>query len=146
MAKHVFNVTAFRTLFPEFSSLDQYPDARLSQYWDWATLRISPYDNWLLCGDRLQYVLNLMTAHLARLSQETATGNDPGGGMVQSATEGSVSVSMAIFQLRNAWQYWLMKTPYGQDLLALFEMLTASGFYFGGKPEGSAIRDVGGVF
>lgn len=146
MAKHVFDVTAFRTLFPEFSSLDQYPDALLSQYWNRATYRLWPYDNWLICGSHLQDALNLMTAHLARLGKDIATGDDPAGGMVQSATEGSVSVAMAIFQLKNAWQYWLMKTPYGQDLLALLEMLTASGFYFGGKPEGSAIRDVGGTF
>lgn len=146
MAEHVFDVTAFRQLFPEFADPDKYPDDTLSRYWNWATLRICPYDNWFLCGDRLQYVLNLMTAHLARLGQQSASGDDPGGGMVQSASEGSVSVAMAVFQLRNAWQYWLMKTPYGQELLALFEMLTAGGFYFGGKPEGSAIRDVGGIF
>ena len=146
MAKHVFDVIAFRTLFPEFSSPDQYPDIRLSAYWTGATMRIWPYDNDLLCGDQLQYVLNLMTAHLTRLGTDIANGEDPGGGMVQSATEGSVSINMAIFQLKNAWQFWLMKTPYGQELLALFEMLTVAGFYFGGKPEGSAIRDVGGVF
>ena len=145
MAEHVFDITAFRQLFPVFDDATAYPDATLFAYWDRASVIIWPYDNWLISNGKLQYALDLLTAHIAAMATQIQNGNGAGG-PVQSATEGSVSVSMLAPPVKDFWQFWLSKTPYGQELLALLEAICVGGFYFGGSPEGSAIRDVGGIF
>ena len=145
MSKHTFDVSNFRGLFPAFADTTVYPDDTLSAYWDRASVMIYPYDNWLISNGKLQYALDLLTAHIAAMATQIQNGNGAGG-PVQSATEGSVSVSMLAPPAKDFWQFWLSKTPYGQELLALLEALCAGGFYCGGSPEGSAIRDVGGLF
>lgn len=146
MTEHVFDETVFRAQFPEFSSPLKYPSTLLNAMFDVAKIRLTPYDNWLICGNRLQYALNLMTAHVTALRSAIAGGDGEGCGIVQNASEGSVSVSMAVPRIKDGFDFWMMQTPYGQELLAFLKTLTAQGFYFGGKPEGSAIRDVGGSF
>lgn len=66
--------------------------------------------------------------------------------MVNSATEGSVSVGMTPPPAKNMWQWWLATTPYGVQLMALLQSLTVGGFIVGGAPELGAFRRVGGVF
>lgn len=146
MTEHVFDETVFRAQFPELSSPLKYPSTLLNAMFDVAKIRLTPYDNWLICGNRLQYALNLMTAHVTALRSAIAGGDGEGWGIVQNASEGSVSVSMAVPRIKDGFDFWMMQTPYGQELLAFLKTLTAQGFYFGGKPEGSAIRDVGGSF
>jgi len=146
MSKHVINISEFRTLFPAFADESVYPDASLEAYWGRSEMMIYAYDNWLISNGKLQYALSLLTAHIAALSSDIAAGGDGGGGVVQSASEGSVSVSMLAPEMKDYWQFWLAKTPYGQELLALLETVTLAGFYFGGSPETAAIRDVGGKF
>lgn len=147
MSEHVFNEQSFRLQFPEFANPVSYPETLLNAMFDVAKIRLTPYDNWLISGDKLQYALNLMTAHVTSLRSAVAGDGDGGAtGILQSATEGSVSVSMAVPNVKDGFDYWMMQTPYGQELLAFLKTLTAQGFYFGGKPEGAAIRDVGGTF
>lgn len=145
MTEHVFDVADFRVLFPAFADTTSYPDDTLSAYWDRASVMICPYDNWLISNGKLQYALDLLTAHIAAMATQIQNGNGAGG-PIQSATEGSVSVSMLAPPVKDFWQFWLSKTPYGQELLSLLEAICVGGFYFGGSPEGSAIRDVGGLF
>ena len=146
MTAFVFDVTAFREDYPQFANETTFPDATLDMYWDNSTCYIDNDDNgcWALKGDCRYLALNLMTAHLAAISVMVAAGQTPG--LVQSATIDKVSVSLTPPPLKNQWQWWLSLTPYGQRLLALFQVSTVGGFYIGGLPELSAFRKVGGIF
>ena len=86
-----------------------------------------------------------MTAHLLFLNKKIDDGNNATGA-VQSATEGSVSVSFTAPPSRDGWEYWLSSTPYGVQLWALLSGLMVGGAYIGGLPERKAVRKVGGVF
>ena len=146
MSEHLFDEQSFRAMFPQFESTAEFPSVVLSAMWDVATVRITPFDSWLTKDGQLQYALNLMTAHLTALRASNASGNSGGSGIVQSATQGSVSVSKATPQIKSAGEWWYLQTPYGQELWSFFKQIAGAGFYFGGKPEGSAIRDVGGFY
>jgi hypothetical protein len=145
MAQHTFDVAAFRAMFPAFSNVVTYPDATLQLWWTMAVQYVNDYDNCLIAGDTLQLALNLMTAHLAQSSTLIANGQSTPG-VVGSAAEGTVSISMVPPPVKNMWQYWLSSTPYGQQLLALLQTIVAGGFTIGGLPETSGFRRVGGVF
>ena len=146
MTEYVFDETLFRAQFPAFQSEETYPATLLNAMFEVAKIRLTPYYNWLIAGNKLQYALNLMTAHVTALRTAIAGGEGEGWGIVQGASEGSVSVSMAVPNVKDGFDYWMMQTPYGQELLAFLKTLVVAGFYFGGKPEGAAIRDVGGFF
>ena len=60
---------------------------------------------------------------------------DAAGGIVSSAHIDSVSVTKAVPQSKNAFQYWLNQSAYGQQLLALLKLQSAVGIYFGGTKE-----------
>ncbi|MGX2974486.1 DUF4054 domain-containing protein [Ursidibacter arcticus] len=137
------NTIDFRTMFPVFDNLDN-PTIEL-----WAEVA-GEYlkSSWVLSGKRFQIALNLMTAHLLHLTvgSESDGGSAQNGGIVASASEGSVSVSFATPPTKNAWQHWLASSPYGLQLWALLKQWSAGGFYIGGLPERKAVRKVGGVF
>lgn len=136
------NTIDFRTMFPVFDNLDD-PIIEL-----WAEVAGEHLkSSWVLNGKRFQLALNLMTAHLLHLSVGTeGSGTAQNGGIVASASEGSVSVSFATPPTKNAWQHWLASSPYGLQLWALLKQWSAAGFYIGGLPEREAVRKVGGVF
>ncbi len=144
MAQHTLDIAAFRAMFPAFADVAKYPDVTLSMWWTMATSYIHDYDNCLICGDTLQLALNLMTAHLAQSFTLIGAGQVPG--VVTSATEGSVSVSMEPPPAKSAWAYWLSTTPYGLQLWALLQTLTVGGFTIGGLPESSGFRRAYGIF
>lgn len=79
----------------------------------------------------------LLTAHLSLLTFKTRSGQSGGmgAGQVASASVGEVSVSYVQIPNLDIWSYWLTQTPYGLELLALYEQLTAIGFYKGGSFE-----------
>jgi hypothetical protein len=128
------DITTFRQLFPAFSNATTYPDATITMQYDTAGLYVT-------FSDRAVY---LMTAHLMALSDIIAAGNTPG--LVTSAAEGAVSISMTPPPVNTQFKWWLSLTPYGQQLLALLEVQSAGGSYIGGSAERSAFRKVGGVF
>lgn len=144
MAQHTFDVAVFRLSFPEFANATTYPDAQLQMYWDNGTNYIYSYDNSLIDGANLQLALNLMTAHLAKTFAMIAAGQTPA--VMNSATEGSVSISMTPPPAKNMWQWWLATTPYGVQLMALLQSLVVGGLYIGGGGELGAFRRVGGNF
>lgn len=143
-----FDVAAFRAAFPEFSSATVYPTDTLSMYWDSATIYINPNTGNTVIGGlndaSKTRCLNLMTAHLTKLSTLIAAGQAPG--FVQSSTIDKISVTITPPPNKNQWQWWLNTTPYGSQLLALLQAKSVGGFYFGGSPELSAFRKVNGVF
>ena len=144
MAQHTLDIAAFRAMFPAFADTTKFPDASIIGWWTMGNQYIYSYDNCLITGDTLQLALNLMTAHLAQSFAMIGKGTNPG--IVTAATEGSVNVSMMPPPVKNGWQYWLATTPYGIQLWALLQSLTAGGFTIGGLPETSGFRRVYGVF
>jgi hypothetical protein len=146
VSTYTFDVTAFRLAFPAFADVTAFPTATLQMNWDTAGCYIENTDSgcFALEGACRVRALNLMTAHLTALSVLVAAGNTPG--LVQSATVDKVTVSLTPPPLPNQWQWWLSLTPYGQQLLALLQVSSAGGFYYGGLPEGLAIRKFGGIF
>lgn len=148
MAAHTFDAVAFRALFPQFADPTKYPDAALSGYFVMATCNVEACDNSAISGDCLQLVLNLLTAHIAQLFNAIAQGGASGGttGIQTGASVDKVSVTETPPPFTSAWQFWLSKTPYGQQALVILAGFAAGGFYFNGMAEGDAFRKVGGFF
>ena len=134
----VFDLSAFRTAYPVFDSV---PDA---------TVQAAATSALCLIGqdgcdcDVPQW--QLMVAHLLYIQGQVATGNG-GAGAVTSATIDKVSVAFAAPPFgTSAYKFWLFKSPYGGQLLAMLDRCSKGGVYVGGLPERSAFRSVGGVF
>jgi hypothetical protein len=149
-----YNDANFRQLFQAFADTVKYPTATLSMYWTVASDYISTDDNPCnnLNGASLQLALDLMCAHLTTLftadAGNVAGGGDPGqqATIETSSTIGAISVSNLPPPVKDAWDYWLNQTAYGQQLLALLKIKAVGGFYVGGLPEGAGFRKFGGVF
>lgn len=137
------NITDFRKMYPIFEDLD---DSMIELWAEVAEEHLKA--SWVLNGKRLDIAMKLMTAHLLHINvgAESDGGSAQNGGIVASASEGSVSVSFATPPTKNAWQHWLAGSPYGLQLWALLKQWSAAGFYIGGLPERKAVRKVGGVF
>lgn len=147
MNPHTLDVAQFRLLFPAFADETKFPDAMIAVWWDLATEYITEYDNCLISGKTLQFALNLMAAHLAQTFTMIANGSGTGTpGLVTSASEGSVSISMTPPPAKSAWQFWLSTTPYGLQLWALLSSLLVGGITLGGHPEINSFRRGYGVF
>lgn len=151
MATFVFDPAAFRVLFPQFADTTVFPDARLLAVYGLASAYVTP-DTPLCAGVpdvSWAYVLQLMTAHLLAISVIQEAGGTYTGvpGIVTQSSVGDVSVSLALPPFgHDAWRYWMNLTPYGQQLLALLDSLSAGGWFIGGLPERSAFRKVAGIF
>ena len=108
--------TGFLTRFPEFSAV---AEARIQLFLDEALLEIREGD-W---GDFYNKGLNLFTAHLLTLADQTAaaTGGATGSlAPIASRSVGDVSVSFVNPSTTGGWdEAWLNSTPYGQELWAL---------------------------
>lgn len=134
----VFDLSAFRTAYPVFDSV---PDAT-GQAAATSALCLIGQDG---CDCDVQ-MWQLMVAHLLYIQGQVATGNG-NAGAVTSATIDKVSVAFAAPPFgTSAYKFWLFKSPYGGQLLALLDRCSKGGVYVGGLPERSAFRSVGGVF
>lgn len=138
-----FNADLFRGLFTVYANTVTFPTTLLQYQWDLATSYIS--NNTIIgCYNRMTLAqqtsaLNLMTAHLMRLNQIIATGQNTG--LLQGATIDKVSVQLTPPPESNQWQWWLNQTPYGQQLLALLQIVSAGGrFFTSGAPVVPAFR------
>jgi hypothetical protein len=144
----------FRAQIPEFASTTTYPEVSIAAFWDVASIFIAAEGSpcGVLNGKSLALALNYMTAHLMILSnqQNPATGGTGAGtaqgGFETSATIGEISVAKLAPPAKDAWDWWLYQTPYGQALMALLKLLAVGGLMVGGLPERTAFRKVGGVF
>ena len=134
----VFDLSAFRTAYPVFDSV---PDATV-QAAATSALCLIGQDG---CDCDVQ-MWQLMVAHLLYIQGQVATGNG-GAGAVTSATIDKVSVAFAAPPFgTSAYKFWLFKSPYGGQVLAMLDRCSKGGVYVGGLPERSAFRSVGGVF
>lgn len=111
MAIVVFDIAAFRERYPEF---DTVSDSLLNAYFVEATVYLDNTDGSIVTDATIRSVyLNMLVAHLAAMNSGVG-GSKPTGlvGRVASASEGSVSVSMAdIPSSGSSW--WYLQTPYG---------------------------------
>lgn len=137
------DIQVFRTQFPAFKDDNVFSDAFIEEWGKLAEHYLK--ESWALNGELFNHALNLMSAHLISIAVKT-TQNNGASGAIQSATEGSVSVSFTAPPSRNGWEFWLSSSPYGVQLWALLNQLGSFGLYVGGLPERKAIRKVGGVF
>ena len=146
MAIHnVLNIPVFISTFPEFSNATLYPDTMLNAWYANAGLYMDQNDNSDgLNGATLDFALQLLTAHLLKISNNIGLGQvtQP----INDATEGSVSVAFAPPPFRSGWEYWLSSTTYGQQLWALLNVQSVGGWSVGGLPESTAFRKAGGLF
>lgn len=134
----VFDLSAFRTAYPAFDSV---PDATV-QAAATAALCLIGQDGCDCDAEMWQ----LMVAHMLYIQGQVATGNG-NAGAVTSATIDKVSVAFAAPPFgTSAYKFWLFKSPYGGQLLAMLDRCSKGGVYVGGLPERSAFRSVGGVF
>lgn len=101
----------------------------LNGLWTMATSYVGNVDYGCLSltGDARVLALNLMTAHLAWLSDKIGKGETPG--LEQSATIDKVSVSLTPPPVKTQFQWWLTLSPYGAQLQALLGVKGAGGFY-----------------
>lgn len=136
-----FDPEAFRFQYKEFEPVN---GETLRLYWSMACEYLNPSDGGMLSGTKLGLALNLMTAHIAKLMSVVEAGKS--GGVVASATEGGVSVTLQPPPVKSAWQHWLAQTPYGTQVWALLSVASAGGLYIGGSDERSAFRKAGGVW
>lgn len=135
------NILAFRIAFPFFAEIGTYPDAMIQGWSDLASN--SPLGGWYQTASLAEQ--QLLVAHIGSLMSQAAA-NGSVGGVIVSASEGSVSVGYEPPPSRTALGYYLNRSVYGQQLLAMLEIEAAGGQYVGGLPERNAYRKVGGVF
>jgi hypothetical protein len=145
MGAIIFNPANFRDQFPAFQCTPPISDATLQGFFNTATIYISNPNGYCYRGgftqpQRMQ-ALYLMTAHLTAISQTIAQKQSTG--VMINATVDKVSVTLQPPELPNQWQYWLQSTPYGQQLLALLQVLSVGGAYIGGSPQRSSFRRLG---
>jgi hypothetical protein len=136
----------FRALFPEFAA---QTDEALQIRWDnEATAYVSADNCGDLTGTKRAYAVQLMLAHLLRLSAMAVENPSGPAGVVTAATIDKVSVTQAPppVSAGDAWGHWLQQTPYGGQLAAYLKRQAVGGFYVGGHPERAAFRKAGGVF
>lgn len=146
MATHVFNYALFQQQCSEFASSPS--QAVLQTYFNMA-LQFANQGNDNFCGgfsgDALDMVLNLLTAHIAKQQAMIADGQDTV--IVTASAIDKVSVSLLAPPVKNSFQYWMMTTPYGKQVLALARAQFAGGFYSAvGMNERRGFRKVGGRF
>jgi len=139
-----FQEQAFRNQFSQFENSTMFPAEQLEAWWVMGTSYINIDNNYPWKPAQLQLASDLMCAHLAASFSLINKGAPTG--VVQSATEGSVSVSMTPPPVKSAFGWWLSTTPYGMQLRALLHAVANVGLYVGGRPESFAFRKVGGSF
>ncbi len=137
------NIQTFRTAFPLYADELEYPDILLNAQYEIGKCYISD-NNCTMAEACREYALQAMLAHLLYIRDQVNAGNNIG--VITSASEGEVSVSLATPVVDDEWHYWFNSSPFGRELIALLEVESVGGFYVGGSPERVAFRKAGGVF
>lgn len=143
MATIDLDIAAFRVNFPPYESVTDYPDMRLNAQYEIGKCYVADNDCTLAESCR-EYALQLILAHLLYIQDQINSGNR--NAIITSATEGSVSVSLAQPPSSDNWNYWLNTSPYGMQLLAMLEAASVGGFYVGGSEERRGFRKINGGF
>lgn len=121
------DIANFRVVFPEFSDTTAYP---ASQITFWSTIAEAQVveDNW---GDIYAQAVMLYTAHEIVIARQNAAagtiGGTPGvsGGIANSKTVGSVTVSYDANTQTEKDAGWWNRTTYGQQFFRLMKLYGA---------------------
>ena len=133
----VFDYAGWKARFPEFAP---GPDASLAQLYfnDAGIFLDNTAASQVADLTQREQLLWLLTAHIAKLSgwPAAATGGSGLVGPITSATEGSVSVSVAELAGANATalQAWLSQTQYGAMFYAMTTAYRMARYYPGRQP------------
>ena len=144
-----FDFDFFYSFFPEFQGSETYPQTFVAAAAKRAQFYISYCDCRELDGQTRDYARALMIAHMCVMIKKaqdalnagpngTAAGQIGGSGLIQSASVGGVSVSLAVPQSQDSWQFFLNQTQYGQELLMLLSSCVPAGICYNGTDD---IRD-----
>lgn len=123
----------FLTQFPEFNT-ESYLEL-IPVYLERAQVYCTTVNFGRLKNDKRILAIYLLTAHLLTLANQAKNGASGQGGLVASASVGSVSVSYVQIPNLNQFDYWLSLSPYGMQLLTLLDILSSVPFYIGGSYE-----------
>lgn len=137
------DIVSFRVIFPLYSNEETYPDLLLNAQYEIGKCYIEDSDCAMEETCR-EYALQLMLAHLLYIRDLVNSGANVG--VITSASEGDVSVSLAQPNVDSAWDYWFNSTPFGTELLAMLSLQAVGGFYVGGSMERKGFRKIGGGF
>ena len=134
----VVSLQEFYKEYPEFNK-DEYKNICPFAFRQTKNF-ISVKNCYRLKDEQRKAAIYLMTAHLSVLTLKNQSGaagaGGAGAGIVTSASVGEVSVSYQQIPTNNdMFDFWLATTPYGQELLALLDMLSSVPFYIGGSLE-----------
>lgn len=114
-AEIVVDFDTFIKLFPYFK--DKATEESVASAYDGVNSYISTTKGAISLSERLQTRgVYLATAHIQYLQLNPSITSQ---GKLASATEGSVSASFALPQMKNWFEYQLSLTPYGVELLAI---------------------------
>ena len=117
---------AFIAQFPEFTGNENI-DRMIGRATNYIDIHCG-----CMCNKKKQYAIFLLTAHLLTLYSNITSGETTGG-VQTGASIDKVSVSYAPPPYTNGFEYYLNQTPYGQELLALINILIATPDYIGGS-------------
>lgn len=137
------DIPAFRINFPLYADETKYPDTLLLAQYEVGKCYIADNDCTMAEACRT-YALQLMLAHLLFVRDLVMSGNNVG--VITSASEGDVSVSLAQPNVEDEWHNWFNSSPFGKELVALLSAQSVGGFYVGGMPERRGFRKIGGGF
>lgn len=137
------DIAKFRVNFPLYADETAYSDALLNAQYEIGKCYVKDNDCVMPEACR-EYALQAMLAHLLYIRDQVNAGNNIG--VITSASEGDVSVSLAQPIVDDEWHYWFNSSPFGRELVALLLGQSSGGFYVGGLPERAAFRKVSGVF
>lgn len=137
------NITTFRVNFELYQDVSNYPDMLLNAQYEIGKCYIADNDCTMPESCR-EYALQAMLAHLLYIRDQVNGGNNIG--VITSASEGDVSVSLAQPVVDDNWTYWFNQSPYGKDILALLDQQSAGGMYIGGSQERRGCRKINGGF
>ena len=144
MSTIIFDIAAFRALFPAFADATKYPDATLQAFWDTGARFITNQYGGDWCGNQgltlaqQTLALQYMAAHIVATMTAATAGDTPG--FVTSASIDKVSVTNLAPPNPDQWSFWLNGTPYGTALLALLDVNSVGGFFYGAFPVAAAFR------
>jgi hypothetical protein len=142
-----FDVEKFRVAFPAFANPLMYPSEGIIAASELAGCYINVASKFWKCANCSQTVWFLITAHLLMINGTTGMPGVGYSGLLTNATVGSVSVGFSASSVEKpALISWLGKTPYGEQLVALWSRLTGGIAYIGGSPERRGFRKIGGRF
>jgi hypothetical protein len=122
------SVAGFRTRFPEFSDITEYPEARVQIFLDDASLCVDP-ERFLTMTDIAIYYL---AAHDLSIGERTAAGSGSASeiGPVTSKSAGQVSKSHAVNSLDlNQSDSYYQQTLYGLKYLNIRDKIKVPAFF-----------------